>query len=59
MHPSSTFSPSGVGHRACQNSVIGLGLMIMIVMKIEMVSDNGLMTNVNDDGDDECNEVIA
>ena len=46
--------------------VLGLGLMIMVIkigiglaMMIEMISDDGLMTNVDSDGDDECCGVIT
>ena len=46
--------------------VLGLGLIIMVIkigiglaMMIEMISDDGLMTNVDSDGDDECCGVIT
>ena len=46
--------------------VLGLGLIIMVIkigirlaMMIEMISDDGLMTNVDSDGDYECCGVIT
>ena len=45
---------------------LGLGLMIMVIkiriglaMMIEIISGDGLMTNVDSDGDDECCGVIT
>ena len=50
-HPSSTSSPRAVGRRVCQNSVVGFRVRVMIIMKIEIVSDDGLMINVDGNGD--------